>query len=60
VIAWMWTRGLDRLLPGLVFSVPVTAAVGIAIAAVVLGAAAAVLPARRAARMDVVRALGAE
>jgi putative ABC transport system permease protein len=60
VIAWMWTRGLDRLLPGLVFSVPVAAAVGIAIAAVVLGAAAAVLPARRAARMDVVRALGAE
>ena len=33
--------------------------VAVALAAVVLGALAAVLPARRAARMDVVRALSA-
>jgi ABC-type antimicrobial peptide transport system permease subunit len=43
-----------------VFSVPVTTILGVAVAAVVLGTLAAAIPARRAVRMDVVRALGAE
>ena len=60
LIAWVWSRGLGDMLPGLVFSLPVGTIVAIAVAAVVLGALAAVLPARRAARMDVVRALGAD
>jgi putative ABC transport system permease protein len=60
LIAWVWARGFGDLLPGYVFSVPFTTLVGVALAAVLLGTLAAALPARRAVRMDVVRALGAE
>jgi putative ABC transport system permease protein len=60
VIAWVWARGFGDLLAGFVFSVPVPMLAGVAVAAVVLGTLAAALPARRAVRMDVVRALGAE
>jgi putative ABC transport system permease protein len=59
LIAWVWSRSLGDMLPGLVFSIPISMMVAVALAAVVLGALAAVLPARRAARMDVVRALSA-
>ena len=60
LIAWVWSRGFGDLLAGFVFSVPVVTILGVAVAAVVLGTLAAALPARRAVRMDVVRALGAE
>ena len=60
VIAYVWALGFGDLLAGYVFSVPVTTILGVAIAAVVLGTLAAAIPARRAVRMDVVRALGAE
>src|SRR4051812_2400856 len=60
VIAYVWALGLGDLLAGYVFSVPVETILGVAIAAVVLGTLAAAIPARRAVRMDVVRALGAE
>ena len=60
VIAYVWALGFGDLLAGSVFSVPVATILGVAIAAVVLGTLAAAIPARRAVRMDVVRALGAE
>ena len=60
VIAWSWVQSLDTFMPGIVFHMPVAAIVSIAVAAVVLGVIAAALPARRAARLDVIDALSYE
>jgi putative ABC transport system permease protein len=49
--------GLGSLLPGIAFHVPATTIAAVALAAVVLGTLAAILPARRAARLDVLAAL---
>ena len=59
-IAWNWVRALDSMLPGVTFALPLTVVIGVALAAALLGAVAAALPARRAARIDVVTALGYE
>jgi putative ABC transport system permease protein len=60
VIAWSWVQSLDAFMPGITFHLPVAAITSIAIAAVVLGVIAAALPARRAARLDVIDALAYE
>jgi putative ABC transport system permease protein len=60
LIAWSWVQSLDNFMPGISFHLPVAAIVSIAIAAVVLGTFAAALPARRAARLDVIDALSYE
>jgi putative ABC transport system permease protein len=60
VIAWSWVQSLDSFMPGITFHLPVFAITSIAIAAVVLGVIAAALPARRAARLDVIDALAYE
>jgi putative ABC transport system permease protein len=60
LIGFVWVSGLDSMLPGITFRFPVTATVSVAIAAVVLGVIAAVLPARRAARLKPVEALNYE
>ena len=60
VIGYAWVSGLDALMPGISFSFPTGVAVAVAVAAVVLGALAAVLPARRAARIKVIAALSYE
>ncbi len=52
-----WVAGLGDVMPGLRFRFPVGATLTVAVIAIVLGALAAVLPARRAARVDVIRAL---
>jgi putative ABC transport system permease protein len=57
LIAVMWMRGLDSVLPGITFHFPSTIVVAVAIASVVLGVLAAILPARRAARLQVIDAL---
>jgi len=57
LIGWFWVTGLGSLLPGIAFHVPVTTIAAVALAAVVLGTLAAILPARRAARLDVLAAL---
>jgi putative ABC transport system permease protein len=57
VIAFAWLRGLDEVLPGMSFHFPGAVVVAVALAAVVLGVAAAILPARRAARLNVINAL---
>ena len=56
-IGYLWVRGLGSILPGITFHFPVTAIAVVGVAAVVLGVLAAVLPARRATRLDPVRAL---
>jgi ABC-type antimicrobial peptide transport system permease subunit len=53
----VWLRGAGEVLPGLSFHFPGTVTFAITIAAVVLGVLAAVLPARRAARLSVIEAL---
>ncbi len=56
--AFVVTRALAQ--EGIAFSVPVGQVLGFLLLAVVLGVAAAVLPARRASRLDVVAAVSAE
>lgn len=60
LIAWSWVRSLGDVMPGIAFQLPVAAVVTLAIAAIVLGSLAAALPARRAARLDVIDALSYE
>jgi putative ABC transport system permease protein len=57
LIGFIWVRGLDGVLPGIGFHFPGTVALAVAIAAVLLGVVAAVIPARRAARLKVITAL---
>jgi putative ABC transport system permease protein len=60
VIGAAWIPGFAQAMPGLTFHFPGTTAVAVAIAAIVLGALAAILPARRAARLKVIEALSYE
>jgi putative ABC transport system permease protein len=57
LIGASWVRGLDEVLPGIGFHFPGSVALAVAIAAVVLGVTAAIIPARRAARLKVITAL---
>lgn len=57
LIGAVWIAGLGDLMPGIGFRFPVGATLTVGVIAVVLGSLAAVLPARRAARIDVIRAL---
>ena len=57
LIGASWVRGLDGVLPGISFHFPGPVALAVAIAAVVLGVTAAIIPARRAARLKVITAL---
>jgi putative ABC transport system permease protein len=57
LIGASWVRGLDEVLPGIGFHFPGMVALAVAIAAVVLGVTASIIPARRAARLKVITAL---
>jgi putative ABC transport system permease protein len=52
-----WIPGFAQVMPGLTFHFPGTTAFGVAVAAIVLGTLAAIIPARRAARLKVIEAL---
>lgn len=51
---------LDSILPGITFRFPVATVVLVGIAAALLGVLAAILPARRAARLNVIEAINYE
>jgi ABC-type antimicrobial peptide transport system permease subunit len=55
VFGWILTKGLSD--QGIVFSVPVTFIIVVMIVAALAGVVAAIMPARRAARLDVLEAL---
>jgi putative ABC transport system permease protein len=57
LIGASWVRGLDDVLPGIGFHFPSAVVLAVAIAAVVLGVTASIIPARRAARLKVITAL---
>jgi putative ABC transport system permease protein len=60
LIGFTWLRGVDEVMPGMTFHFPAPVVAGVAIAAVVLGVIAAIIPARRAARLKVIEALAYE
>jgi hypothetical protein len=49
LIGFTWLRGVDEVMPGMSFHFPGPIVIAVAVAAVVLGVIAAILPARRAA-----------
>ncbi|HZA59734.1 MAG TPA: ABC transporter permease, partial [Solirubrobacterales bacterium] len=59
-LGWALLKGLSFGIPGVTYQPPVGTMIGVAVAAVILGLIAAILPARRAARLDVVEALSYE
>ena len=60
IIGWAWVLGLHGVMPGVGFVFPWSTALLVGAAAVLLGVVAAILPARRAARLKVIDALGYE
>ena len=59
-IGALWMGSLDRIMPGATFHFPTGIIAIVAVASVVLGSLAAILPARRAARLKVIEALSYE
>lgn len=57
LIGFVWVGTLGGVMPGISFHLPLGTIAGVGIAAVVAGVIAAALPARRAARLQVIRAL---
>ena len=59
-LGWALLKGLAAGVPGVVYSPPIGTVVAVAFAAIVLGLLASIVPARRAAKLDVVEALSYE
>jgi putative ABC transport system permease protein len=59
-LGWALLQGLAAGVPGVSYRPPVTAMLAVALAGVILGLVAAILPARRAARLDVIQAISYE
>jgi putative ABC transport system permease protein len=57
LIGVVWVAGLGSVMPGITFHLPLAALAVVAVAAVLAGVLAAALPARRAARLNVIEAL---
>src|SRR5215211_7922621 len=60
LLGWALLEGLSSGVPGVSYRPPVTTMAWVAAAGVLLGLIAAIVPARRAARLDVIRALSYE
>jgi putative ABC transport system permease protein len=60
LIGISWTRGLDSLLPGFSVRFPVSTVLLVVVASIVLGVIAAIVPARRAARLQPIQAVSYE
>jgi putative ABC transport system permease protein len=59
-LGWALLQGLAAGVPGVSYRPPIAAMVAVALAGVILGLIAAILPARRAARLDVIQAISYE
>jgi putative ABC transport system permease protein len=59
-LGFVFVRGVATIVPSVSYAAPLGTVALVAAAALVLGVLASILPARRAARMDVVRALSYE
>lgn len=59
-LGWALLQGLAAGIPGVEYRPPISTMVAVAVAGLVLGLIASILPARRAARLDVIRALSYE
>jgi putative ABC transport system permease protein len=57
LIGFVWVGTLGGVMPGISFHLPLGTIVGVGIAAIIAGVIAAALPARRAAKLQVIRAL---
>jgi putative ABC transport system permease protein len=57
LIGFVWVGTIGGVMPGITFHVPLGTIIGVAIASIIAGVVAAALPARRAARLQVIRAL---
>jgi putative ABC transport system permease protein len=57
LIGFVWVGTLGNVMPGISFHLPLTTIVGVTVASVIAGVLAAVLPARRAAKLQPIRAL---
>jgi putative ABC transport system permease protein len=60
VLGWALLEGLSSGIPGVTYQPPIGTMFFVAVAGIVLGLIASILPARRAARLDVIRALSYE
>jgi putative ABC transport system permease protein len=60
VLGWALLEGLSSGIPGVEYRPPLTTMAWVAVAGIVLGLIASIVPARRAARLDVIRALSYE
>src|SRR4051794_9837992 len=60
LIGFVWVGSIGNVMPGIAFHLPVAAMIGIAIASVIAGVVASALPARRAAKLQVIQALNYE
>jgi len=60
ILGWALLEGLSSGIPGVEYRPPVTTMIWVAAAGIVLGLIASIVPARRAARLDVIRALSYE
>jgi putative ABC transport system permease protein len=60
VLGWALLEGLSSGIPGVEYRPPLGTMAWVAVAGIVLGLLASILPARRAARLDVIRALSYE
>lgn len=60
LIGWAWVKGIQINLEGLAFRFPATTVLLVALGGILLGVLAAILPARRAARLNVIQALSYE
>lgn len=60
LIGFVWVGSMGGFMPGITFHLPVGTVVGVAVASVIAGVVAAALPARRAAKLQVIQALSYE
>ena len=60
LLGWALLEGLSSGIPGVEYRPPLSTMLWVAVAGIVLGLIASIVPARRAARLDVIRALSYE